>query len=170
MRSDAKGRELFDQRADAARFARALEEHCNWFSGVPDSVFRRALTSLRNWHFAPRENHAVGMAFGATIGGARACIVIQNSGLGMCIDALLGTFDLYRQGLLLVVANRGVLPWEEVQHRRWGQITKALLDAIGIESISFDAEGVSGIERAARGAFDGARVVSLLVERGNIDE
>jgi sulfopyruvate decarboxylase TPP-binding subunit len=169
MRHDAKGRDIFDQKASAGDFARALEGHCNWFSAVPDSVFRKVLPELREWHLATRENHAVGMAFGAKLGGLRPALLIQNSGLGLSIDALLGTFSLYGQGLLLVVSNRGVLSWEEIQHQDWGKVTKPLLSALGIPMISFDEDGLEGLTRAALLAKEN-KVVALIVERGNIDE
>ena len=170
MQYDDKNREIFDQKADAATFAHALERHFNWFSGVPDSVFQKVLPALRHWQFAPRENSAVAMAFGARLGGLRPCVLIQNSGLGLSIDALLGTFHLYNTGLLLVVSNRGALSWEEVQHQYWGKITRRLLAAAGIPQVSFDTEGLDGIERAAALAVETNKITCLLVDRGNINE
>jgi sulfopyruvate decarboxylase subunit alpha len=170
MRLDDLGRELFDQKSDAVVFGAELERYCNWISAVPDSIFKRVLPALKVWHFAPRENHAVAMAFGARLGGKRPAVLLQNSGIGLCLDVLLGTFFLYRQGLLLVVSDRGVLPWEEIQHRDWGRITIPVLAAAGITSISFDMEGLSGLERAAQMARDKNKVVALLIQRGNLDE
>ncbi len=169
MRRDTKQRELFDQKATAEEFAACLERQCDWVAAVPDSVYRRILPALTMWHFASRENHAVGMAFGVRLGGKRPAILMQNSGLGLSIDALLGTFSLYKQGVLLVVSDRGVLPWEEIQHQEWGRITKPLLAATEIEAISFDTEGLAGLERAAKRA-EKRKIVALVVERGNINE
>jgi sulfopyruvate decarboxylase subunit alpha len=169
MRFDSKNRALFDLKAKADVFAAGLREHCDWFSAVPDSVFKRVLPNLPNWHLATRENHAIGMAFGARIGGLRPAVLIQNSGLGLCLDALIGTFTLYGQGLLMVVSNRGRLEWEEIQHRDWGLITKPLLSAAGIAASSFDEEGMQGLSRAAALA-EGGKVAALLIDRGNIDE
>lgn len=169
MRFDLKRRPLFDSKAQGEQFAVALRSHCDWFTAVPDSVFRPVLPHLPDWHLAPRENHAVGMAFGARLGGLRPAVLMQNSGLGLCLDALLGTFKLYRQGLLMVVSDRGRLAWEEVQHQDWGAITKPLLSASGVTTISFDQEGLDGLARAALLAQTGV-IVALLLDRGNIDE
>lgn len=169
MRLDFKKREIFDLKADATKFVAALELHCNWFVAVPDSVFHVVLSNLSNCYLAPRENHAVAMAFGARIGGLNPAVFMQNSGLGLCLDALLGTFKLYKEGLLMVVSNRGSLWWEEIQHQEWGKITTSLLSAIGIISISFDKEGLNGIERAVE-LVKNKNIVVLLVERGNINE
>lgn len=170
MRQDNLGRELFDLKTKATDFAAVLERHCDWFSCVPDSIFKEVLPALQEWHFAPRENHAIAMAFGARLAGKKPVVLIQNSGLGLCLDALLGTFMLYRQGLLMVVSNRGVLPWEEVQHRDWGAITEPLLSAVGIHQVSFDSEGFAGLEHAVELVREENKVVALVVQRGNLDE
>jgi phosphonopyruvate decarboxylase len=170
MRRDDRGRELFEQKTTAIEFAAALGRRCDWISAVPDSVFRRVLPALPQWYFAPRENHAVAMAFGASLGGKRPAVLLQNSGLGLCLDALLGTFRLYGQGLLLVVSNRGVLPWEEIQHQDWGAITADLLTAAGIAQVDFDAEGLSGLERAVHRVETEKAIVALVLQRGNLDE
>jgi hypothetical protein len=170
MRQDVHNRELFDQKSSAEDFAKALHRHFNWFSGLPDSVFRRVYPLLSPWYFAPRENHAVAMAFGACLGGRKSAILIQNSGLGLCLDALIGTFRLYEQGLLLIVSNRGILPWEEIQHKDWGQKTISLLLSVDIPFVSFDSEGLTGLERAAQWVDNENKIIALTVNRGNINE
>ena len=67
------------------------------------------------------------------------------------------------------MSDRGVLPWEEIQHQEWGRITKKLLAAAEIETVSFDQEGLAGLDKAAVRAEEG-KVVALVIERGNIDE
>jgi len=170
MRLDNLGRELFDQRAKAVEFAALLEHHCDWITCVPDSIFKRVLPALKEWHYAPRENHAVAMAFGVRLAGRRPAVLIQNSGLGVCLDALLGTFILYKQGLLLVISHRGVLSWEESQHHDWGRITTSLLSSVGIPQISFDSDGLTGLVRAITMAQEDNQVVALVIQRGNLDE
>jgi sulfopyruvate decarboxylase subunit alpha len=170
MRHDCNGRVIFEQKMTAEAFAAALASHCDWFSAVPDSIFRRVLPALPDWHIAPRENTAVAMAFGAHLGGKRPAVLMQNSGLGLCLDALLGTFRLYNRGLLLILSNRGVLPWEEVQHQDWGHITGDLLNAARIPKVEFDLEGLAGLERAAFQVATEKAIVALLIQRGNLDE
>jgi len=170
MRLDEKNRELFDLKASSDIFVQELERTSDWVGCVPDSVFKKVLPKLRHWHLAPRENHLIGMAFGAILAGQRPAVLIQNSGIGQCLDALLGTFCLYNQGLLLVISNRGILPWEEIQHQDWGGITESLLSISKIKFISFDDEGIDGLNRAAKMAFENNEVVALTIQRGNLDE
>ena len=170
MRQDKLNRELFDLKASSDVFAQELDNACNWVGCVPDTIFKQVLPKLKSWHLAPRENHLIGMAFGAGLAGQRPVVLIQNSGLGLCLDALFGTFCLYNQGLLMIVSNRGVLEWEEIQHQDWGKCTESLLLASKIKMIYFDEEGVEGLERAAKIAFENNQVVALMMQRGNLDE
>jgi len=69
-----------------------------------------------------------------------------------------------------VVSNRGVLPWEEIQHQDWGKVTMPMLDALNIDRVSFDDEGLAGVQRASEMAVRERAIVALTIERGNIDE
>ena len=170
MRLDKLGRELFDLKANSGDFSAELERYCDWVGCVPDSIFKKVLPSLNDWHLASRENHLVGLAFGAKLSGRRPAVLIQNSGIGLCLDSLLGTFRLYNQGLLLIVSNRGVLSWEESQHQDWGDYTEKLLSAVDIKMISFDREGINSVEEAANMAFRNNEIIALVMQRGNLDE
>jgi sulfopyruvate decarboxylase TPP-binding subunit len=167
---DAKGRELADFVCKSAVLASALSARCDWFAAVPDSVIKRTIPLLSPLLLAPRENHAIGAAFGAALGGRRPCVLMQNSGLGLCLDALLGLFRLYGQGLVLVVSNRGELAWEEIQHRDWAGLTGPLLCAAGIAAFDFQELGLGAVTAAADTAFIADQPAAILVHRGNLDE
>lgn len=166
---DAQGRALADFVCSGAALSAALAERCDWFCAVPDSVLRETLTGLSPLLFSPRENHAIGAAFGAALGGRRPCVLMQNSGLGLCLDALLGLFRLYGQGLVLVVSNRGELAWEEVQHRDWAGLTGPLLAAAGIAAFDFQDLGLAAVTAAAETAFTAGQPAAVIVHRGNLD-
>ena len=170
MRYDSVGREIFDRKAKSSDFVNELEKFGDWFGCVPDTIFKKVLPELEKWFLAPRENHLIGMAFGARLAMKKPVVLIQNSGLGLSLDAILGTFGLYNRGLLMIVSNRGILDWEEVQHKDWGDITESLLSASNISMIDFNEEGIAGIQKAAEIAFVKQRVVALIMQRGNLDE
>ncbi len=163
-------RQLFPRVCSGEAFADRLASECNWSTGVPDSTFRQVLPHLEPYRSAPRENHAVAMAFGARVGGLRPCVLLQNSGLGLCADALIGLQQLYRVGTILVVSIRGELQWEEVQHQAWGEITGRMLRLLGIECYDLGTLGLEAVSRAAISAFRRDQVAAVLVHRGNIDE
>ena len=159
----------FPQIVDSVEFSNELMNHANWFSGVPDSVFKKTISRLNPFYLASRENHAIGMAFGAALAGKRPAVLIQNSGLGLMIDALFGLQQLYEVGVLLIVSNRGELDWEETQHQRWGDVTKDLLKSIDVPVFDF-SDGFSSLEKAAELGFKKQKISVLLIHRGNIDE
>lgn len=170
MREDSQGRNIHDLVCTSEVFAAELARYGDWFTGVPDSVFKKTLPFLEPYHFSSRENHAVAMAFGAIMGGCKPCILIQNSGLGLAIDALLGLFRLYGRGVLLAVSNRGELSWEEIQHQDWGEVTKPLLGALDIPVLDLNTEGLVVVQQAYKMAYTEQKITVLLVDRGNLDE
>ena len=170
MRLDNKGREVHDMIISSAEFAGELNKFCNWYTGVPDSMLNKIIPNLTPYYFAPRENHAISMAFGARLGGRKSCVLMQNSGLGLCIDAIFGLNDLYRVGTLIVLTHRGELKWEEIQHQDWGQKTIKLLDASGIEYFDLQQLGVEAIKLAEKKAFEENITSAIILHRGNIDE
>lgn len=170
MREDAQGRQLYDQVCDAVEFATVLNKHFDYVTCVPDSVYKEVLPHLRAWECAPRENHAVSMAFGACIAGKNVATLMQNSGLGLALDAIIGTFELYGKGCLIVVSNRGQLSWEEIQHQHWGKITEDLLTSSRIDFVRFHEIGIEGVGEIARQVINDNRVIALMVQRGNLNE
>lgn len=169
-RIDEKGRELFDFVCTSIELVKEVKKYFNWYSGVPDSVFKSVIPKLEPYYFSSRENHCIGMAFGAKVGGKMPCIFMQNSGLGLALDAILGLFKLYNLGLVVFLSNRGELKWEEVQHREWGKITMPLLKLIGAEVIDFEMYGLNSVRTAYEISTRKNEVVFILVHRGNIDE
>lgn len=170
MRRDERGRELFPLVTSAGELAEALGASCDWFTGVPDSMYASLLPSLEPYTAAPRENHGLAMAFGARLAGRRPCLLIQNSGLGLLGDALFGLHHLYGVGVVVLVTARGELPWEEPQHRHWGRRTAAMLDVLDAEVFDLEVHGVDAIGAAASVAFGDERVAAVVLHRGNVDE
>lgn len=170
FRLDEKNRPIAPLVCSADELARSLMKSCDWFTGVPDSVFKNVLPLVTPYLPSPRENHCVGVAFGARLGGKRPCILIQNSGLGLSGDALFGLFHLYKLGVLFVVACRGELEWEEAQHQQWGRQTASYLTAMELMSFDLQKDGLHAVTLAAELAFTHNKPSVLLVHRGNIDE
>ena len=170
MRLDNKNRPIFDLKSSAVEFAKLIQDESDWIGCVPDSIYTKVLNNIDDWILGSRENHIIAEAFGVSLGLKKPCVMIQNSGLGLALDALLGTFSLYKKGLLLVVTNRGVLDWEEAQHKEWGKCTTDILDALEFPYFNFNELGVDSIKDAAFCAFHENKIATLLIERGNIDE
>ena len=165
-----KDKEKFPMIASSKEFAEELMIHANWFSGIPDNVFKKILNCLKPFYNSTRENHALAMAFGAALGNKKPVVLIQNSGIGLLLDALFGLHKLYKVGVLLIISNRGELEWEEIQHKFWGLKTIDLLKICDIEIFDFQKDGILCISQASKMAFDEEKIVAIIVHRGNVDE
>ena len=77
-----------------------------------------------------REEEGVGICAGAFMGGRRTALLMQNSGLGNCINALESLDMLYGIPLLMVVSHRGVEGERVSAQVPMGLSTEPLLKAL----------------------------------------
>jgi sulfopyruvate decarboxylase subunit alpha len=91
-----------------------LLEHLgyNFFTGVPCSLFEgvtRILDREARYGYvsAVREDSALGLAAGAYLGGRQPVVFMQNSGLGVSVNAIVSLNQIYDIPALLVVSWRG---------------------------------------------------------------
>ncbi len=108
----------------------------NFFTGVADSLVASLIEELMRdpvgYVPAVREDAAVGLASGAYLGGRWPAVLMQNSGLGYCFNALTSLNLIYRIPLLLVVGYRGYQGKDAPEHRVMGRHCEQLLREIGI--------------------------------------
>src|SRR5205809_3165840 len=120
-----------------------LDEHgYNFFTGVPCSLVEALLAELETraaardarspYIPAVREDIALGLAAGAWLGGRLPAVVMQNSGLGTSANALVSLSLLYRLPAVLLVTWRGFEGQYAPEHIVMGQITRPLLDLMGV--------------------------------------
>jgi sulfopyruvate decarboxylase subunit alpha len=83
-----------------------------------------------------REEEGVGLCAGAWMGGRRPALLMQNSGLGNCINALASLDILYGIPLLMIISHRGVAGEPIVGQVPMGRLTAPLLDAMQIPHFS----------------------------------
>ncbi len=105
-----------------------------------DLVLTVPCSILREWYFQPegpptvllsREEEGVGIAAGALAAGNKPLLMIQNSGLGNCINALASLAVAYAIPMLVAVSMRGDEVDENPAQRPMGLATTALISAIG---------------------------------------
>lgn len=103
----------------------------NFFTGVPDSglkEFQDSIMESTHKHvMATNEGQALGIALGAELAGKKACVYLQNSGLGNIINPLTSLCIPHGISPLLVIGHRHTLP----QHKVMGKIDREILDLIG---------------------------------------
>jgi sulfopyruvate decarboxylase alpha subunit len=83
------------------------------------------------------ESEGMGIATGCWLGGTRAMVAMQSSGVGNCINAL-GIPTAYRAPCLMLVTMRGQWgefnPWQVPM----GQATRPTLEAVGVKCFPVD--------------------------------
>jgi sulfopyruvate decarboxylase alpha subunit len=110
------------------------------------------------------EEEGIGLAAGAWLGGVRAGLLMQSSGVGNCINHL-GTVRECRFPLLMLVTMRGQMgefnPWQVPM----GQATRTVLEAMGV--VVHEANTAQAIaptvDAAARLAFGSYQAVAVLI-------
>ncbi|MFA5312179.1 MAG: sulfopyruvate decarboxylase subunit alpha [Methanomassiliicoccales archaeon] len=111
-----------------------------------------------------REEEGIGICAGSFMGGKRPALLMQNSGLGNCINALVSLDLLYEIPVLMIVSHRGTAGEKIAAQVPMGTATVPLLDAIGIEhSCPTPAEGEGEVAKAAMKAFTTRRPVAVLL-------
>jgi len=121
---------------DSDVFVQALQDvGVNFFTGVPDSILGGIIAELMiRGAYVPavREDEAVGMAAGAYMAGRAPAVLMQNSGLGTCLNTLISLNLIYRQPCLMLVSWRGHGGHDAPEHQVMGEIMPQLLDTVRI--------------------------------------
>ena len=112
-----------------------------------------------------REEEGVGICAGAWMGGCRPALLMQNSGLGNCINALASLDLLYGIPLLMIISHRGGRGESIVGQVPMGRLTVPLLEAIGIPHLSpSPAEAEETVAKAWNRAESGHCPVAMLFD------
>jgi sulfopyruvate decarboxylase subunit alpha len=142
------------------RFAEALRASgYDFFTGVPCSLISGLIAVLDEdpgctYYAETREDAAVGLACGAMMAGKQPVVLMQNSGLGVCINALASMTLMYKTPCLLLVTWRGYEGKDAPEHIIMGQVSGHLLETLGIpfrapspETLLQDLEWATKIQR-----------------------
>ena len=155
-------------RADTAVHARWAFAVCSGIHAVgsrrvvyvPDNPLSHVLRTLgESFHdiktlIATREEEAFGIAAGLYLGGERATVMLQSSGLGNSLNALTSLLLPYQIPVLFVISMRGDAgEWNSAQIPM-GRAVRSILDAVGIPHVTADdpetaADAVAAIGRTA---------------------
>lgn len=112
-----------------------------------------------------REEEGVGLCAGAWIGGRRPALLMQNSGLGNCINALASLDILYGIALLMIISHRGGSGESMVGQVPMGRLTVPLLQAMNIPHFAPSQEEAEETVAHAWGcAREGSSPVAVLLD------
>jgi len=118
----------------------------DFFVSVPCKLLGELIVKLAddpNIIYTPvsREEEGVGMACGAFLSGRHPAIVMQNSGFGNSINAIMALLNYYRIPVVFVVSHRGS-PGEPIEAQKMmGNVICDLLDLVDIEVLDLKSPG-----------------------------
>lgn len=156
---------------DSDDFVRALKDTgFDFFTGVPDSILAGIIAVLidqRLYLPAVREDEAVAIAAGAHMAGKVPAVLMQNSGLGNCLNVLASLNLIYRQPCLLLISWRGFQGKDAPEHLVMGQTTAQLLDTVGIPHRTLSESAiVEDLNWTAKTFMEKRVPVALLLKKG----
>lgn len=151
-------------------------ENFDFFTGVPCSLLSGLIASLEtnpDAEYIPsvREDVAVGLCAGVYMAGRFPVALMQNSGLGYCLNALTSLNLIYQLPLLIIMSWRGFGGKDAPEHIIMGDVSEKLLETAGLQYAILTEENVDDI------LADACRVIkednlpfTILVKKGMFDE
>jgi sulfopyruvate decarboxylase subunit alpha len=159
------------------RFLDLLEQNgYDFFTGVPCSLFEgvtRILDAEPRYGYisAVREDSAIGIAAGAYLGGRQPVVLMQNSGLGVSINALVSLNQIYDIPVLLLVSWRGRGGHDAPEHIIMGEVTEPLLRLLTIPSLLFDPATIDrDLAQLTGTMLETKKPVALVVPKGMLQQ
>jgi sulfopyruvate decarboxylase subunit alpha len=156
-------------------FLDALERHgYDFFTGVPCSLFEgvtRILDAEPRYGYigAVREDSAIGMAAGAYLGGRQPVVLMQNSGLGVSINAIVSLNQIYDIPALLVVSWRGEGGQDAPEHLVMGDVTQPMLTLLRVPFRRLDPATLDeDLAALTRTLHETKKPVALIVSKGQL--
>jgi sulfopyruvate decarboxylase alpha subunit len=172
MRRKTSGKALDGSLDWPAAIHCALKSHrVKQVSYVPDAGHKRLIELChadRSMAAVPltTEEEGIGLAAGAWLGGERAALLMQSSGVGNCVNTLTLATNC-RFPLLMLITMRGekgeLNPWQIPM----GRTTPETLRLGGVRVFRVDraADAFARVGAAARLAFDGCTGVAVTISQ-----
>lgn len=115
------------------------------FVGVPCSMLKGAFQILEEskdeylkYIPAVREDSAVGVASGIYLSGQDCAVLMQNSGLGYCLNVLTSLNLIYKIPVLLIISWRGADGNDAIEHKVIGKHLTDVLASVEIPYVELD--------------------------------
>ena len=157
-----------------AMLAALTDQRFRLATGVPCSLLRGLFGQLEDpasttrqaglqYLPAAREDSALGLASGAAVAGVRATVLMQNSGLGYCLNVLTSFNLIYQVPVLLIVSWRGYDDTDAVEHDVIGRQLVPLLELFELPWLVLDPGDPAGSVHTAVELMDQARRCTALL-------
>jgi phosphonopyruvate decarboxylase len=145
----------------------------DFFTGVPCSYLEAPIAHLETqpgYLNATREDEAMAVAAGAWMGGKKLPVVLmQNSGLGNCINVIASLHQSYEIPVLLVVSWRGHHGKDAPEHIMMGAVMPDLLTLFKVEHERVDTKNFDAqAKRFAKRLLEKPGVMAIFVDKGEL--
>ena len=117
----------------------------NFYLSVPCKLLVNMIKILEKdksiyYSSVPREEEGMGICAGAYLGRKLPCIMMQNTGLGNSVNAIVSLLQLYNLPVIFLISYRGT-PGEQVSAQGgMAKITKEILDTLKIPTLHCSTE------------------------------
>jgi sulfopyruvate decarboxylase subunit alpha len=155
---------------------RLIRENFKFFTGVPCSLLSGLISHLEEVEEAKyipsvREDAAVGLCAGAYLSGSLPVLLMQNSGLGYCLNAFTSLNLIYRIPVLVIMSWRGQGGKDAPEHIIMGDIDQKLLETAGMDYAILKPDNCDQVLATAMKKINEEKLpYTLVVEKGLFDE
>lgn len=112
-----------------------------------------------------REDEGMGLCAGAYLGGKRPCIFMQNTALGVTVNALATLIQFYQLPLPMLISYRGELGERVACQVEMAIHTKAILNQLNIQTYHFhNPEDVRELEGIINHSFMSKKPTAILTD------
>ena len=117
----------------------------NFYLSVPCKLLSNMIEILEKdksvyYSSVPREEEGMGICAGAYLGKKLPCIMMQNTGIGNSVNAIVSLLQLYSLPVIFLISYRGT-PGEQVSAQGgMAKITKEILDTLKIPTLHCSSE------------------------------
>jgi len=108
---------------------------CNMLTGILQEIGHHPLQHIQ----VCREEEGVGIAAGAALAGKRPLLLMQNSGLGNSINALMSLTSFYKLPLFILMSHRGGRGEKIAAQMPMGEAAPRVLETLGIPYLTISA-------------------------------
>ncbi len=110
-----------------------------------------------------REEEGVGISAGLYMAGKRPLMVVQSSGFGNMINALLSLTRIYRFPLPILISWRGVYGEKISAQVPMGKKIRSLLEVLDIPYMIFDGKNLPDVENTILSAYEKHNITAVLL-------
>ena len=147
----------------------------NFFTGVPCSLLSGLISIIDDdpktpYYPAVREDAAVGLCAGAYLAGKLPVLLMQNSGLGYCLNAFTSLNLIYKIPVLVIMSWRGEDSTDAPEHIIMGEINQNLLNTCGMEYSVISSDNYKASLNTAIQKMEKGLPYTLMVGKGYFNE